>query len=352
MKKIAVALSGGVDSLVAAALLKDQGYEVIGIHFLTGFGPLDKAEPFNEDTAVRFAARLKSQLAIPVAIVDCRRAFKRHVIDYFTATYCRGRTPNPCLVCNPAIKFGVVKARAHALGADGFATGHYARVQRTADGYTRLLRGVDPFKDQSYFLARLSGETLSDTLFPMGGIRKRQTLRLAAEKELAPVFADESQDICFVGKGPYDRFISRQSGFRSQPGPITDRSGREIGRHEGLHRFTVGQRRGINIPAPVPFYVLALDVANNRLIVGFKQDTYASACTVTDLHWVNAPPDPSATLQTRIRCRHRAAPSRLKLIGADRAVVRFQQPQSAVTPGQGAVYYQGEEVLGCGMIRG
>ncbi len=358
---VAIALSGGVDSMVAAALLKDQGCEVIGLHFLTGYEsmapPPDAAPSAGGETAspdsttAEKVAAMADRLAIPLHVVDLRAAFQHQVVDYFIQGYGQGSTPNPCLVCNPAIKFGHLLTHAHRLGAQCLATGHYARIETAADGRRRLLRGVDPVKDQSYFLARLSQDQLCRAVLPLGDQTKARTRRIAVEKGLRPSVAEESQDICFIHDGAYGEFLQTQPGFASRPGPIQTVDGEVIGRHEGLHLFTVGQRRGINCPAARPYYVVRIDTAANRLIVGFKEDLAKDRCNVAGINWIIEPPRNSLAAQVRLRYRHTAAPARVVPESDTTARVIFEQPQTAITPGQGAVFYRDDEVLGGGWIQ-
>ena len=360
----AVALSGGVDSLVAAALLKERGHRAVGLHFLTGFettdihDPASPASPTPKDApehdvaaARRKLAPLAEQLDIPLHIIDLRDEFKRMVVDYFIHTYRQGRTPNPCLVCNPSIKFEVLFARAQALGAERIATGHYARTGGGTDGHRHLWRGADRSKDQSYFLARLTQEQLGRAVFPLAEQTKQETIQMAAAKGLKPITAGESQDICFIRNAHYAEFLARQPGFEARPGPIEDVHGRVVGQHPGVHRFTIGQRRGINCPADRPYYVVHIDHPRNCLVVGYQEHLATDRCHVTEINWIIPPPEGPMALDVRIRYRHSAVPATLTPIRADGAEVRFARPEPAVTPGQGAVFYLGDEVLGGGWIQ-
>lgn len=358
MKKTSILLSGGVDSLVAAQLLKEQGHDLIGIHFTTGYekasyhGALAGFEASQEKprTASDIVSRLKNQLAIPIEVLDCSIPFKEHVVGYFSRTYQQGRTPNPCLVCNPLIKFGTCLSFAKKLGASCFATGHYARLQKDQHGNYRLLRGKDHQKDQSYFLAMLQQKDLAVALFPLGGMTKSETLKMAASKGLQPVIKTESQDICFIKGGTYGEFLMQQPEFNVRKGPIEDSHGNIIGEHQGLHQYTIGQRKGINCPASEPYYVIKIDVAENKLVVSFKQDSFSRKCSVLHINWIQKPPKESIRVQTRVRYRHKAACSKLILSGEKSAVIEFETPQAALTPGQAAVFYSGDEVLGGGWI--
>jgi tRNA-specific 2-thiouridylase len=357
--KTAILLSGGVDSLVAAHMLKQNGHNVIGIHFVTGYEkPLQESGPApamesgaDTEAAAQHTRRLLSgQLHIPIEIMDCRQAFQSRVVDYFTRTYAEGKTPNPCLVCNPLIKFGTVLAFAESLGAKRLATGHYARVHVDPEGGVRLLCGKDRAKDQSYFLAMLPRDKLSKVIFPLGDMTKQATKHMARQSGLKPVTPRESQDVCFIRENQYGDFLRQQPGFNAAPGPIKDTRGNIIGRHPGLHLFTLGQRRGINCPAEAPYYVTGIDPATNCLTVGFKQDTLARTCMLKDINWISPQPDTEIDVSTRVRYRHQAAPSRLIPMGGKQAQIVFDSPQSAISPGQGAVFYKGDEVLGGGFI--
>jgi tRNA-specific 2-thiouridylase len=338
---IAVAVSGGVDSLMAAALLKTQGYPVFGIHFLTGY------EPENRDVAT-----VTDQLGIPLHVVDLTEAFRTRVVEYFLQTYLVGKTPNPCLVCNPVVKFGILFEHARRLGADRLATGHYARIVQDAHRQPHLLMAVDRRKDQSYFLAFLTQHQLARACFPLGKMKKSVVKELAALEGLHPVSHKESQDACFISSHRYTEFLADQLGVAPSPGEIVDREGHVLGRHTGLHGYTIGQRRGINCPAAEPYYVLSLDTQKNRLVVGPKRDTLSSECRVQGINWIQAEPSEPIRVHTRVRYRHAAVPSTLTPQPKQQAIVGFDAPQSAITPGQGAVFYIGEEVIGGGWICG
>lgn len=338
---IAIALSGGIDSLVAAHLLKENGDQVLGIHFLTGF---------EDDACSRRKVRcLSNQLHIPITVLDLRQQFSDIVVDYFTQEYKDGRTPNPCMICNPHIKFGIVLDYALKLGASALATGHYARTEISSDKTVRLLKGADRKKEQSYFLAFLSQTQLSKVEFPLGNLEKSTVKKLADQYGLEPFTAGESQDICFI-KGSYADFLSHRAGVESKPGIIEDVHGTILGRHRGLHHYTVGQRRGINCPAKEPYYVIRLDSSQNKLIVGFKSEGYATECRVTSVHWIDSPPRETIRVFVRIRYRHKAVASDLIPSHNHEVLIRFMSPQAAVTPGQGAVFYRGEDVIGAGII--
>ncbi|MGD9971941.1 MAG: tRNA 2-thiouridine(34) synthase MnmA [Desulfatirhabdiaceae bacterium] len=353
---IAVALSGGVDSLVAGFLLKQKTDRVVGIHFTTGFEQADPDDSSGKNVpgsnlTHTLLDHLKHQLNIDVIHIDCKDAFRRLVVDYFIQTYQSGQTPNPCLVCNPLIKFGVIRNAASKLGAEELATGHYARTAMDPDGQYHLLTGVDPQKDQSYFLSRMTQNNLKSAMFPLGTLTKSRVREIAAENSLIPFSRNESQDVCFIKNMNYADFISRQGEIQPEPGLIVDVQGRVLGKHSGLHRFTVGQRRGINVPAANPYYVVRLDAQANRLIVGWKEELAVSECRVTHINWIEHIPSGPIEISVRLRYRHQATPALLIPESGHTSVrVCFEKPQAAVTPGQGAVFYQGEVVLGGGFI--
>ncbi len=361
---IAIAISGGIDSLVAAYLLKKQGHSVIGIHFVTGYesaahdknknnnlaNPRTVTFPSLKDSALHKISHISDQLGISVKIIDCRKAFKSKIVDYFTQTYQAGKTPNPCLVCNPSIKFGTVLDFALNLGASYLATGHYARITKDNTGIFHLLKGIDPKKDQSYFLSFLSQKMLARAFFPLGSMTKSEVIKLAKEKEFVPFTKSESQDVCFIKSNAYGQFLAMQKGFNAKQGLIEDINGNILGEHKGLHLFTIGQRRGINCPASEPYYVVRIDKEQNRLVVGFKKDLLSSECRIIKINWINQVPTSPIKVYTRLRYRHKAALSTLFPVDRHTAIVRFETPQSALTPGQGAVFYQDDEVLGGGWI--
>ncbi|MFW5902027.1 MAG: tRNA 2-thiouridine(34) synthase MnmA [Thermodesulfobacteriota bacterium] len=335
-------MSGGMDSLVAAYLLKQAGHPVFGIHFISGY-----------ESPQENPASIEKALDIPIHVIDCRRAFKQEVVDYFIAAYQAGETPNPCMVCNRAIKFGHLMAAARELGAGRLATGHYALCETAGNGSFRLKKGADPQKEQSYFLAMLGREQLARAVFPLGGLTKQAVRETAKSGGLSPAAGHESQDICFTRGLHYLDFIAAHTDFRPEPGDIVDPSGRVIGRHQGLHRYTVGQRRGINCPAAEPYYVIRLDMSRNQLVVGFKDALYRSECRIRDVNWISAKPETPIAVTVKIRYRHE--PAEASLIAEDaedeeRAVIRFRQPQPAITPGQAAVCYQADTVVAGGWI--
>lgn len=363
--RIAVAVSGGIDSLVAAFLLKKQGFDVFGLHFVTGFedhpaievGPsLEKVAtefPINESGTVicsDFIREISDQLGIPVHIIDIRKEFMSEVSGYFFRSYIDGLTPNPCIVCNAKIKFGLMIEKADFFGAEFLATGHYARVETGHDGLPRLYRSADTVKDQSYFLSQVKKENLARSLFPLSGLTKNEVKFIALKNGLKPPFSKESQDICFIKAG-YGDFMESQPGFIAKHGQIVTSDGKTIGSHKGLHLFTIGQRRGINCPAKEPYYVLKLDTVNNSLVVGYKDELYQKTCTLDSMNWFGELSSVEQRLKVKIRYAHRAADAVVIKNDDGTCEVFFDEPQLSITPGQAAVFYDNDEVIGGGIIR-
>jgi tRNA-specific 2-thiouridylase len=342
---VAVALSGGVDSLVAGYLIKQAHKNVFGIHFITGF-----------ETIPTDVNALEQQLGFPVHTIDLSQVFEQEVVAYFMNTYLAGKTPNPCLICNQKIKFGALLDEARALGADALATGHYATIVNPLSFPDRnistswLEKGADPLKDQSYFLSMLSADQLEHILLPLAGFSKSQVKALAKKNNLMPTTSGESQDICFVQETRFSQFIIDKKGITPKPGNIKDLTGKIVGTHKGLHAFTVGQRRGIDCPASEPYYVRQIDLATNTLVVCFKQDLAAAKMQVDDIIWNYFENQEIVTMTTKIRYSHKGAPSQLNRNGASGQVI-FDAPQLAITPGQAAVFYQENRVLGAGIIQ-
>lgn len=346
-KNIAIALSGGIDSLVSAHLLKEQGHDVIGIHFLTGYENKYKTDSTSPSHSM---AIIGEQIGINVEVLDCSNEFVNTVVTYFRNVYTNGQTPNPCMVCNPTIKFGMVLNHAFKLGASHLATGHYANVFKRRDKKFHLLRGTDTSKDQSYFLAMLTQNQLSAAMFPLGDMNKSQIREIARKNKLKPVTGGESQDICFIRGKNYKEFLIDPLNDHSMPGRIEDIHGRVVGEHSGLHQYTIGQRRGINCPSDKPYYVIKIDIKENRLIVGRKKNLLCAEFKVDDINWIIDPPNTPITVKTRVRYRAKATDATVLPIDIKTALVKFNIPQSSVAPGQAAVFYDKNEVLGGGWI--
>lgn len=340
-------MSGGVDSSVAAALLVEQGYEVIGVMLRLW------AESENRccaSQAVEDARRVAAHLGIPFYLLNYEAEFKARVVDYFIAEYSRGRTPNPCLACNRDIRFGRLLRQVQTFGADLLATGHYARVTEL-NGQYRLLGGADPAKDQSYVLYRLGQEELKKVSFPIGSYLKSEVRGIARRRGLPVADKDESMEICFVSDGDYRRFLCEHAPHVIKPGPILDTSGRELGQHHGLSFYTVGQRRGLGIAAPRALYVVAIDGARNALIVGHEGELGRTALTATDVHYVSGrPPDGPIRVQAKIRYRAAFAAATWTPLDGGCSRVEFDTPLRDITPGQAVVAYQQDCVVGGGNI--
>ena len=349
MEKIVVGLSGGVDSSVAAATLHNQGYEVVGLTLWLMKG---KGQCCSEGMVD--AARLCEDLGIPHHIVDSRDLFQREIVDYLVAGYGQGITPLPCSQCNRAVKFGPMLAYARQeLGCDRIATGHYARLTRDpASGRHELRRAVDGSKDQSYFLYDLPQEVLAACHFPLGDQTKVETRRLATQLGLHTAAKPDSQDLCLIEHhGSMQGFLDRY--LAPTPGDIVDQSGRVLGQHTGIHHYTIGQRKGLGVAAPEPLYVVGLDVGRNQVIVADREAAHWPDCTVQQVNWVSMAP-PGAPLPVMVQIRYRSPAVAATLVPltttADQVKLMFEEPQFGVTPGQAAVWYDGDRVMGGGLI--
>jgi tRNA-uridine 2-sulfurtransferase len=363
--RIVVAMSGGVDSSVAAALLAEEGHDVIGLSMQlydqnnphTSFGSCCSLDDLHD------ARRVAAAIDIPHYIMNFERQFEEHVIANFVNEYTAGRTPLPCARCNSDLKFATLADRAAGFGADAVATGHYARVDLdAATGRYRLRRGVDPSKDQAYFLFSLTQDQLARAVFPVGHHSKDTVRELARTRRLPVADKPDSQEICFVPDDDYAAFVSRRSPDASRGGTIVDEDGHHLGRHDGIHRFTVGQRRGLGLsasPSGAPLYVLALKPDTSQIVVGPKAALERTTLTASGVNWIAARPTDARRVTAQIRHRHHAAPGSVRclepLSSADaprtaRAELIFDAPQLAITPGQAVVFYDGDEVLGGGWI--
>ncbi len=337
--RVAVALSGGMDSSVTAHLLKESGYLVEGVHAFLH----DSAQSQRQ---AHLAESLCITLGIPFQQIDLREEFKHFVVDYFCQEYKRGRTPNPCLACNRYIKFGVLLDKALSSGVDYMATGHYARIEQQGSHY-HLLKAVDAGKDQTYFLYMLNQEKLRHVLFPLGDYR-RDEIQLIAEHEKLPLAVDSSQDICFISsREKCSVFLSRR--FPIEIGEVVDTTGKLLSRHQGIAFYTIGQRHGLGFSSPDPLYVVKIDSESNKLVLGTEADLYSKSLIARKLNWIFNPPSSPAILTSRIRYKAPEVKSILSLT-AYAAEVRFQLAQRAVTPGQAIVFYQDDVVLGGGII--
>ncbi len=354
MSRILVAMSGGVDSSLAAALLVEEGHEVIGVTMKT-FCYQDT--PSHSKTCcgldgIRDARRVADLLGIPHYVFDVEEDFTRDVVDDFVGEYAQGRTPNPCVRCNSNTKFRDLLRRGKAFGCQGIASGHYARVRRNESGEAALLRGRDRKKDQSYFLWGLPGEVLDVLHLPVGHLSKDDVRRRAEELDLPTAGKAESQEICFVPTGDYRDLLSRHLPQRHpalEPGPIVTSDGRTVGEHNGYAGFTVGQRKGLGGGFSEPHFVLEVRPDTREVVVGTKDELEADALEAEEMNWLSVPPDPAENIEVQIRHRAPSVPGTVRSV-APMLEIGFHRPQRAPTPGQSAVVYRGEQLLGGGRI--
>jgi tRNA-specific 2-thiouridylase len=356
--RVLAAMSGGVDSSVAAALLREQGYEVVGVAMRLAPERQSPVAGSRRGTCCSYddfedARRVAERLDFPFYVIDLQAEFKARVIGNFVSEYLNGRTPNPCVMCNREIKFERLWQRAVALEADFVATGHYARIERDEAGRFHLLRAADESKDQSYFLFTLGQREMARTLFPLGGLTKAAVRVLARRLGLANADKPESQEICFVPDRNYAAFVAHNAPReRIRPGGIRDSTGQELARHSGIHQFTVGQRRGLGIAGGEPLYVRTIDAETGELTVARRGDLVSAgliASAVRLTHPEILSRDEVAVV-VKIRYRHPPLPAHIRMLDRTRAQVRFQNGGPAVTPGQACVFYLGDEVIGGGII--
>ena len=353
MTKVVVAMSGGVDSSVAAALLKQQGYEVVGMMLRLW------SEPGKEESnrcctpdSMAQARRVAAKLDIPFYVVDAKDVFRRTVVEYFLEGYAAGGTPNPCLVCNRSIRWEFLLNHALALGADFMATGHYVRRQEAEGGRIKLLRAVDPLKDQSYVLHVLTQEKLRHALFPIGDYPKTEIRKIAESFGLPTASRPDSQDLCFLAGDDYRNFLQRNAAEMLRPGEIVTREGRVVGHHNGLPNYTIGQRKGLGLASPVPLYVLGKNAVDNTVIVGAADELGSSELIARDVNWLGGEV-PSAPFRAEVKIRYSARPAWASVtpLNDGQAQVQFEAPVRDVTAGQAAVFYVEDEVLGGGIIQ-
>jgi tRNA-uridine 2-sulfurtransferase len=338
--KIVIAMSGGVDSSVAAALLKQEGHEVIGVTM----------QLISNSRAIEDAKKVAHHLDIPHYIINFGDIFSHIIIDDFCREYSLGRTPNPCVLCNRLIKFGALWEKAVEMGADFIATGHYARIEK--DKMEILLKkGADTKKDQSYFLCQVTREQLGHTLFPIGHLTKTKVRQIAHEMGLPTAARPESQEICFIPDDDYAGFLKKQLKQSFQPGPIMDSQGNILGEHQGITAYTIGQRHGLGIAAAEPLYVTDIVPERNTVIVGIKEQTYGTYLIANKLNWISIKkPACPINIKAKIRYRHPEAEAIITPLDNDNIHVKFTTPQMAITPGQTIAFYDGDTVLGGGTI--
>jgi len=344
-KSVAVALSGGMDSFYAAWLLKDEGWDVVGIHLVL---------PIVQQERQRSVSLLSDELGIPLFFLDVRDFFQEKVINYFINSYLNGVTPNPCVVCNQLVKFEKVIEWMDERGIDFLATGHYARVRKNPSrSYTELLKGRDGRKDQSYFLHRLSQAHLYRALFPLGDSTKEKVALKAKGKGFPKAFHAESQEICFIPDNDYRALLQGHTGEKiPQPGHVVDLEGHVLGSHRGIHAYTIGQRHGLGIASKDPLYVYQIRPEKHEIVVASKEHLFSKSLIAEDFHWIGPQPDSQTIkVQAQIRYRHTPAQATLTILSADSVRCDFYEPQWAITPGQALVCYEGERVLGGGWIK-
>ena len=352
--RIVVAMSGGVDSSVAAALLAEQGHDVVGLSMQLydqrgpeAFGSCCSLDDLHD------ARRVAGVIGFPHYIMNFERQFRETVVANFVREYAAGRTPLPCAHCNSDLKFSTLLERATALGSEQVATGHYARVEQRADGRWLLKRSVDPAKDQSYFLFSLTQPQLSRAMFPVGALSKTEVRAQARRLGLNVADKPDSQEICFVPDGDYASFVARVQPAVARAGAIVDESGQTLATHGGVHRFTVGQRRGLGVSSPAPLYVLKIEAESGTVTVGPRAALDRTRLTASDVNWIAVDPPASwLPVAAQIRHRHTAAAGRVRSLAPGRAEFEFDTPQPAITPGQAVVFYDGDLVIGGGWIDG
>jgi tRNA-specific 2-thiouridylase len=354
-KRVVVAMSGGVDSSTTAYLLKEQGYEVIGATMCIGTTGRE-----GEGAArccglsdIEDARRVALQVGIPFYVFHLREEFEREIIDYFCEEYGRGRTPNPCILCNEKMKFGFFLQKALELGVDCVATGHYARLEfDEGTGRYLLKKGLDRRKDQSYVLFSLTQNQLRYVLFPLGEYRKEEVRQRAFEIGLRVHDKPESQEVCFIHETSYHSFLKERLGESIESGPIVDQSGNILGRHKGIPFYTVGQRRGLRLAKGKPFYVISIDRSKNALIVAEEPEVYKDTFVVNSVSWIISRKEAAPfSAQVKIRYNHPGSEAVVSPREKGEVKVKFKTPQKAITPGQAAVFYDGETVIGGGWIK-
>lgn len=352
-KTVLIAMSGGVDSSVSAALLKKQGYEVKGIGLKLIPEKLKEmcyvADNCCGKRGFKDAKKIAGKIGIPFFVIDVSQEFKDTVIDYFTDSYLNGLTPNPCIICNKKIKFDILLEHANSLDINYISTGHYVKNKKN-NNHFELFKAEDDNKDQSYFLYNLDQKHLKKSLFPMGKFKKTETKKIARKYNLPVGNREESQDICFIQKGNYDKFVEEFTEKEIPPGPIKNSQGKQIGTHKGFIRYTIGQRRGLGISHSHPLYVSDIIPEKNTIIASPREEVSQKKLKVNNLSWINEPPSKDVfNASVKIRLNHNSAKATIKH-KKNKATLEFKEAQWAITPGQATVFYKGDKVLGGGVI--
>lgn len=354
-EKVVVGMSGGVDSSVAAWLLKEQGYDVVGVTMQIWQDEESSASAENGGccglSAVEDARAVAWKLGIPHYVMNFKEEFKKHVIDYFMGEYVCGRTPNPCIACNRYVKWEALLNRSLDIGADYIATGHYARVELLENGRYAVRNSVTASKDQTYALYNLTQEQLRHTLMPVGNYTKDQIRKMAEDLGLTVAHKKDSQEICFIPDHDYAGYIEKNSGTKLPPGDFVDRAGNVLGRHEGITHYTIGQRKGLNLAMGHPVFVTKICPDTNQVVIGEAEDVFSDRLTCNHLNWMSIDRlHGKMQVWAKIRYAHKGAPCTIEEIGPDLVEVCFAEPQRAVTPGQAVVFYDGDYVAGGGVI--
>ena len=355
-EKVVVGMSGGVDSSVAAYLLKEQGYDVIGVTMQIWQDEEETQQQENGGccglSAVDDARRVADRLEIPYYVMNFKQEFKQYVMDYFVAEYLAGRTPNPCIACNRYVKWESLLARSLSIGADYIATGHYARIAKCDNGRFAVAKSVTAAKDQTYALYNLTQEQLSHTLMPVGAYHKDEIRKIAEEVGLPVAHKRDSQEICFIPDHDYASFIEEYTGKTMEPGNFVDLDGNVLGRHKGISHYTVGQRKGLNLAMGYPVFVVAIRPETNEVVLGNGQDVFTDVVRCNKLNWMalEGVGEEEISVNAKIRYSHKGAPCKIRRIGEDMVECRFEEPVRAATPGQAVVFYQDDYVAGGGTI--
>lgn len=351
-KRVVIAMSGGVDSSVAAALLVEQGYEVVGmmLRLWNEPGQADDNRCCTPE-AMALARRVAAKLDIPFYAIDAQEIFYHSVVEPFIQGYQNGLTPNPCIACNRQVRWDYLLKQAYAIGAEALATGHYARLEQTSLGTWELRKAADSHKDQSYVLHILQQEQLAHALFPLSHHQKSHVREMARQRNLPVADLPDSQDLCFLGGNDYRAFLLRHAPAIFTPGPIQDRSGQHLGEHQGLANYTIGQRKSLGISSPEPLYVLDKDFQRNILVIGKREELGKDSLVASNVNWIaGQPPEDGSIVQVKIRYKAEPAEARLNILPGHRVQAQFTQPLRDITPGQAAVFYTDELCLGGGMI--